>query len=394
MMIESLLKQISSLYQESKLDKKRRTEQGEFFNIFNVVGLRSEEVRLHSAFIAELLNPKGSHGVGDLFLKEFLSIIDTPLDYININSLSQNEITERDIGRITDTEGGKIDIIIEDGNHAIIIENKIYAGDQKRQLMRYYNYGNKRFPNGFKLIYLTLDGHEASSYSLGNKEYEYLNISYEDEIIEWLDICSEIAEDKPLVQPVIKQYSELIKQLTYSDMDTNYKENLMSLILKPENINAVGEILKLQGDWEAEIIDRYIWKSLENYAYSKNMLFGKDIESGESGAWLYKEEWKYYALFIWTERKYDWNNMYIGVSWYEEPNRKNKICKKDYLKLECLRESPRDGWPYGWEYLPEGIRNWGYYITEEIVSGKVFNFIKNKFEDILIEIEQKERVMP
>lgn len=390
MKTDILLKEISSLYQESKLDKKRRTEQGEFFNIFNVVGLCSEEVRLHSAFIAELLNPKGSHGVGDLFLKEFLSIIDTPLDYININSLSQKEITERYIGRITDTEGGKIDIIIEDGNHAIIIENKIYARDQKRQLLRYYNYGNKRFPNGFKLIYLTLDGHEASSYSLGNKEYECLNISYKDEIIEWLDICSEIAEDKPLVQPVIKQYSELIKQLTYSDMDTNYKENLMSLILKPENINAVGEILKLQGDWEAEIIDRYIWKSLENYAHSKNMLF----DSGESGAWLYKEEWKYYALFIWTERKYDWNNMYIGVSWYEEPNRKNKICKKDYLKLECLRESPCDGWPYGWEYLPEGIRNWGYYITEEIVSGKVFNFIKDKFEDILIEIEQKERVMP
>ena len=400
MILESLFAQISSMYQEAKLDTERRAAHGEFFNIFNVIGLSSEEVRLHSSLIAELLNPKGSHGLGNIFLKEFLKILDIPTDYIDIKHCSQEKITERNIGRITytDTDGGRIDIIIEDGNHAIIIENKIYAEDQKNQLLRYYNYGSKKFPNGFKLIYLTLDGHDASSYSLGNKKYECLNISYENEIIDWLGTCYEKAEDKPLVRSVIKQYCELVKQLTNTDMDQNYKKDLMSLILKPEYVIYVGEILKLQYDWMEELINDNIWKPLEEYAHSRGMRFEKEEERGvETGAYIYKKEWNYYGIFIKSDRRYDWNDMYVGISWYKNPNRKNKICKKDYHKLDCLSESPCDGWPYGWEYLPDSpennFRNWSYYITEEIVSGKVFNYIKNKFDEILIEMEDNQLLM-
>ena len=392
--MESLLSDISQLYNESKIDAARRTGQGEFFNIFNIIGLRREEVRLHSALIAELLNPRGSHGAGHRFLQAFLKCVGIPEGYIDFTHCSQN-ITERSIGKTTETEGGRIDIIIEDGNHAIIIENKIYAIDQKNQLLRYHNYGIKHFPNGFILMYLTLDGHDANSYSLGNKRIDYLTTSYEHEIREWLDKCFEIAEGKPLAQSVIKQYCELVKQLTYTDMDQNYKDKMMSLILKPENIIPVGEILKVQNDWTEKLIDKYVWEPLEKYAQSKGMKFGKDLESGgETGAWIFKEEWNYYALFVWTDRKYDWNDMYVGISWYEEPSRKNKICKKDYHPLSSLCELPCGDWPYGWEYLPDEIRNWGYNITEQLANGEVFNFIKDKFDKILQELEENKWPMP
>lgn len=392
--MDSLLSEISRLYQESKLDSEKKAEQGDFFNIFNVIGLRSEEVRLHSAFIAELLNPKGSHGAHDSFLKAFLETTGIPLNYLNSNRCSQN-IIERVIGPVSKNEGGRIDIIIEDGNHAVIIENKIYAKDEVSQLLRYYNYGRSHFPRGFKLLYLTLDGRDAEDKSLGNKSIDYLAISYEKTITEWLAKCYKIAESKPLVQSVIKQYNELTKQLTHTDMDTNYRKKLMSLILKPENIIPVGEILKLQEDWFDEIFHEYIWKPLEQYAQSKGMKFDKVTDYGsESGAWVYEEDWKYYGLFVWTGRKYDWNDMYIGVSWYEEPSRKNRICKKDYYHLDCLHEAPTDGWPYGWEYLQDNIRNWDHFITEEIIEGKVFNFIRDKFEEVLMEIKQKNLPMP
>ena len=94
-----------------------------------------------------------------MLCKEFLVAIGPKRDYI---SKCNTNIVERDIGRRTETTGGRIDIILEDGEHAIIIENKIYATDQHHQLLRYNNYGKQRFPKGFKLIYLTLDGHEAS----------------------------------------------------------------------------------------------------------------------------------------------------------------------------------------------------------------------------------------
>jgi len=40
-------------------------ETGENFNIFTVMGMQSNEVKTHSAIIGELLNPKGSHGLGE-----------------------------------------------------------------------------------------------------------------------------------------------------------------------------------------------------------------------------------------------------------------------------------------------------------------------------------------
>lgn len=392
--IKAMLSSIAELYKKEKQEEARKRKEGDYFNVFNTIGLWSEEVRLHSKFIAELLNPKGSHGLSYSFLQAFLEEIGLPNDYINWRHCSQN-IVERGIGKMTETEGGRIDIIIEDGNHAIIIENKIYAGDQYHQLLRYHNYGRKKFPNGYQLIYLTLDGHEAESCSVGKKEFEYKKLSYEKSIVEWLEKCYVIAEGKPLVQSVIKQYCELVKQITNTDMDTKYREKLMSVLLAPENVISVGEVLKLQYDWMCEIYDRYIWDPLEKYASSIGMKFGKNCNHGANGAWIYKEDWKYYKIFIWTNRT-DWYNMFVGVSWYDEkPDRKNKLFKKDYWQLTCLTSNePSEEWPYGMEYLQDDFRNWDYNITEEIVQGKVFEAIKTKFEEILSEIDERQLPMP
>lgn len=35
---------------------------GDNYNLFRVIGLTSDEVRVHSAFLANLLNPEANHG--------------------------------------------------------------------------------------------------------------------------------------------------------------------------------------------------------------------------------------------------------------------------------------------------------------------------------------------
>jgi len=64
---ESLLHKVKNIqykyYEIAKL-------KGETFNLFNLLDRRTDEVKTHSAMLAELLNPKGSHGVGELFLKK------------------------------------------------------------------------------------------------------------------------------------------------------------------------------------------------------------------------------------------------------------------------------------------------------------------------------------
>ena len=390
--IERLLSKITNLYKLAEKDKREKIKQGDFFNVFNTIGLRVEEVRLHSAFIAELLNPQGSHGLSDLFLQAFLKQMGLPCNYV---TEAKGIIKERYIGRKTKTEGGRIDIIIEDGNHAIIIENKIYAEDQENQLLRYYNYGKKQFPKGFELVYLTLDGVEPNEKSLGKKDFIFNPISYKDDIVEWLEECIVIAQKKPLAQAVIIQYRELVKQITNTDMDTNYKEQLLKTMVKPDNAIAMGELLAVEEDWFLQIMEIYVWKPLREYAESKNMYIGKDVDSGEeTGLWIYKKEWKYYAIFIWTDSKRFWNDMYFCISYYNKPNRSNLLTKKDYKKLDCLKEEAETGCPYGWEYLPDNIRNWGYPITKEIVSKEVVNCIIEKFDMILNEIEEKKIKIP
>jgi hypothetical protein len=46
---------------------------GENFNVFKILKLGSSEVRMHSAFLAELLSPKGSHGQNSIFLNLFVN---------------------------------------------------------------------------------------------------------------------------------------------------------------------------------------------------------------------------------------------------------------------------------------------------------------------------------
>jgi len=378
--ITAMLEAISKLYEQQKELEEKKRKEGEFFNVFNTIGLRTEEVRLHSAFIAELLNPKGSHGLSHSFLQAFWEVIEISDGYINYSQCEQNDIVERVIGPVNDmgTEGGRIDIIIEDGNHAVIIENKIYASDQKNQMLRYNNYAKKEFPNGYKLVYLSLDGHEPDDCSLGKDEYKV--ISYEKEIVEWLEKCYSISDSKPLVQSVIKQYCELVKQITI----------------------AVGEMLQLQDEWFGMILEKYIWDPLEKLAKQNQMLFGKELgiarDWNGAGAWIYREEWKYYGIFIWTKNRKYWDDMFVGVSWFEVPNWKNKICKKDRIncKLNCLNSfDPNDEeWPYGWEFLQNDIRNWNYEIIDKIVQGKVFDYIKKKFEEIISEIDELQLRMP
>ena len=392
-----ILESISKLYEQEKHVEKRKRKEGDFFNVFNTIGLRTDEVRLHSAFIAELLNPKGSHGLSHLFLQAFLEVIGLPNRYIDYRRCPRGAITERSIGRLlANTEGGRIDIIIEDGNHAVIIENKIYAGDQTNQMLRYNNYGKKNFPNGYELVYLTLDGHDPDDCSLGDDNYSYITASYEEDIVGWLEKCYSISEGKPLVQSVIKQYCELVKQITNTDMDTKYMNNLMSVMLAPENVVAVGEMMQLGEKWFGEILDSYIWKPLEKFAKQKKMLFEKCEQGKERGAWIYKEEWKYYGVFVWTINYKYWADMFVGVSWYNEPNRKNTIFKKDRRQMNCLESfnSNDEEWPYGWEHLPDDICNWGYHITEKIVKGEVFDCIKQKFEEIIAEIDEQQLRMP
>lgn len=148
---------------------------GSRFNLFKICGVNHYE-NTHSAIIAEFLNPKGSHSLKSKFLESFIETLGEYCSVPNFKTSTARVITEHS------TNEGRIDILIEDNdNRAIIIENKIYAGDQPEQLVRYDRFAKKYF-NGYQILYLTLAGDFASDQSSAG--VTYLAISHKEHIID------------------------------------------------------------------------------------------------------------------------------------------------------------------------------------------------------------------
>ena len=213
-------------------------ENGEKFNYFSVLKIEKAEVK-HSAFIAELLNPKGLHGQGDIFLKLFIEL------YYPIFQTKNTKVQiEKDLGKEINEEMkeekiGRTDIFITNKTNCIVIENKIDAGEQSKQLERYHKYCTKNFPNKFKLFYLTREGEFAKDADNLEKGKDYFCISYRKDLLEWLKKCLEKCENKPVLCQSISQYISIIKKIT-NQINSKAMEEIHKVIR--ENLNAAKSI--------------------------------------------------------------------------------------------------------------------------------------------------------
>lgn len=229
--ITKLLKDVANIIEEQhQLDFLQKTK----FNIFEILKLQTNEVRTHSAFLAELLDPKGSHLMGHVFLEAFLSELGLS-DCIDAEST--NVSVEKYIGAVSDDflRGGRLDIILQDKEgRSIVIENKIYADQGKNQIGRYLEFNTDR---NFVLLLtlqqadIPLEKNESIEYDINN----YRNITYDIEITNWLTVCHGLSVDYPFLRENIKQYLILTNTLTGKIENKVMDKNLKQLILS--NVN-------------------------------------------------------------------------------------------------------------------------------------------------------------
>jgi len=250
-----LLREVDRVRQESILAARLT---GENFNVFNILGLSTAEVRTHSAFIAELLNPKGSHGQETLYLDLFLRCIpkdDTPFVFESNGATVEVEYSIGEVN-IQNGTGGRIDILLSDNaNRHIVIENKINAGDQEGQLWRYHN----AFPSAY-IYYLTLNGGKPDEKSIGKGSFKFICISYKDHISRWLEDCHKESAAFPIVRETIKQYKTLVDILTNQATGGKMKEKAIRLIL--DNPMLADAVDLLSDAWQTilEHVGACFWK--------------------------------------------------------------------------------------------------------------------------------------
>tara|TARA_R110002072_G_scaffold108026_2_gene234631 strand:+ start:23929 stop:25131 length:1203 start_codon:yes stop_codon:yes gene_type:complete len=227
---------------------------GETFNIFSILKMEYRENETHSAFLGELLNPKGSHRLGSIFLKCFLLQLDI-LEHIEL-ATAKVEL-EKHIAKRNDQNviGGRVDIFIKDDlGRTICIENKIHAADQNAQIARYCNYNSANN----KVFYLTLEGEEPSKKSCGKKilDQDFFTISYKVEILEWLEQCQKEATQFPVLRETINQYAILIKKLTNQLSDHTMQQEVKDIIIA--NYKAARVIGSNIGKIELEYTELFV----------------------------------------------------------------------------------------------------------------------------------------
>lgn len=364
--INELLSQLLALHHAEQERLKKEEEEGKCFNVFSALNMCSDEVRLHSRLLATLLNPKANHGLENEFLKSFLIALGLPEDYI---TYCKEQIVERPIGEVTEATGGRIDIILEDRGHAVIIENKIYAGDQPNQLLRYHNYGVKTFgENNFKLVYLTLYGNKSSPDSLGGENFEFIKFSYAQDVLKLLKKLMKSKPKKP-VHSTIEDYITIIKQLTHQDMDTKYQQSIIEEAIKSDNIDVTSELLLLQKQIGDKLRRDYIIKPLKDLGFNER-------QDDNGALWKSLNSKKNHFIVIKTDEAY-WGKVWIAVA------SEDKTIPLQ-PKLDCFTREPTQNYPYGWSWISDNEGNNWHDIAQYPAIGKeeVLKWIKNKISEI------------
>ena len=143
------------------------------FNLFDVLRIRRRE-RQHSAVIAWLLDPRGSHGLRDYFLRRFLSEAAAKASGRGIVGISPLDVDGWELSNIeveierhyADIEHNYVDIMLIDATDGFVclIENKIGSGEHSDQLSRYLETVEREYKglNPFP-IFLTPDGREPEA---------------------------------------------------------------------------------------------------------------------------------------------------------------------------------------------------------------------------------------
>ena len=245
---EKLFMAISKGYMAAKAEADRQRAMGKHdYNIFTLFHYFSDEVNLHSNFIASLLDLNGDHYKGDLFLKLFLEMCD--IDDFSIDMSTATVFKEFK----------HIDIYISDGKKHIILENKVYAKDQPTQIARYIetikDEGAKESDRvkdeDICVLYLHPDGKLPDNQSFGdyhakllgeNPSIKFKVISYGKEILEWIDKCKNEVSNITDLNVFLSQYKDVIEMIydRYKRIDEMETANLVEIF--KENYTAASEI--------------------------------------------------------------------------------------------------------------------------------------------------------
>lgn len=364
--IENLLDQVAII---SKKNAEILDASGGRFNMFKICGVNHYE-NTHSTILAEFLNPNGTHGLKSKLLESFIEM------FCNENLKEKFDIEKASVFTEYSTNKGRIDILIDSQDHAIIIENKIYADDQWEQLKRYKSFAEEKYKkDNYQIFYLTLWGDEASDQS--GEGVDYTPISYQVDIIAWMERCVCIAVHFPIVRETLNQYINHLKSLTNQDMNTKNNEEIIEILSK--NIESTFVISDNFTTLKNHLINKVFLPQLSAICKVKGLKNISEecdrVNKPYAGFQIENPEWNFFKIaFEFTTQGL--KNLIIGIIHKDRENRNDETFEK--LKLHFVKKN--DLWVY--DPFPT-YPNWGKEAMIAIQNGDMAEVFKEQIKSIL-----------
>ena len=311
--------------------KKKDQMNSNEFSVFQYIDFH--EV-LMSTIFKDLLNPRGKHGQGSLFLDEFLSLleIENPVLTERFSIITEALTSHLDSNR-------RIDILLNWSNKfAIGIENKPYAIDQENQLSDYSKQLSKEFNDNYVLVFISNRPPDESSIEKDMlqsliEQNKYVHIDFND-IIKWLETSNEKVK-----LPKITHYIEdLINQIK---MDINNENKYNSKLIEflhnsEENIKATFEIVNSFDGLRTQIARNFV-EELKNLLIKNGKEFEFNLEPKE---FSYKinltikrinKEWGEYSCGLFD---YDGEGLHYAINLGKDENNIQEQIAKELTNLK------------------------------------------------------------
>lgn len=246
-------------HQHLECVKRRKVDMG--FNLFHLISDVYYRENLHSDIMQAIINPAGSHGHGDHFLRLFLEYLKEHHEVaIEIANYSNAQVFR---------EAGRIDLLIcdEDSKKAIIIENKINgAADMNRQLVRYLEKVKDLGYTCDAIVYLCLNQKkhpETPGWTTREREDVYAllkvicayNETEGDLYHGWLLPCCQSSTSDEVTH-VLRQYQQLILKLGRNLMNKPIMEKFYGLMRDKQHHDSALALTAMMNDLGAYRAER------------------------------------------------------------------------------------------------------------------------------------------
>lgn len=333
------------------------------FNVFNILNIETKE-NYHSRFILDLLNPKGSHSCGQLFLDHFIDILRDSLS-ISLKtediSLIQNDKFIRARTEEPTDKNRRIDIYLEFKEFILAIENKIWAGEQPDQISDYSQYLQKTKQKSI-LLFLTLEGKDSNTAN----GCVYYPISYREHIFNWLDLCLKSSYKYININQTIQQYLKVITQLTNQTLESEDMDEIKAFLKINSNVILYQQEINLAIVELREEIKQTFMKKLFGTLSDKNILKTGEDHTGKSVIYNYRYGLclKGYEHIEFTlEEDTSQQSIYIGLRILkydgrnQDPRHQNNLEELNALRNELDKEFScltNKYWPAGYYMLNLG----------------------------------------